>query len=155
MTDKLIAYFSASGITKNVSENLANTINADLFEIEPEVKYTPKDLDWTNKESRSTKEMNDKTFRPPIKSTIDISNYKIIFIGFPVWWYTAPTIINTFIESIKPENKTFIPFCTSGGTGIEGCQKDLEQNYPNINWLKGKKLINGNQSEIKNWNINI
>ena len=151
MTEKLVAYFSASGITKSVSENLAKAINADTFEIEPETKYTPEDLDWTNKKSRSTKEMNNKTFRPPIKSTINTNQYKTIFIGFPVWWYTAPTIINTFIESIDTENKTFIPFCTSGGTGIEGCQKDLEQTYPNIKWSKGKRLRTGNQSEIKEW----
>ena len=151
MTDKLVAYFSASGNTKKISENLANLINADIFEIEPKVKYTPEDLDWTNKESRSTKEMHDKTFRPPIKTTINTNEYKSIFIGFPVWWYTAPTIINTFIESINTENKTFILFCTSGGTGIEGCQKDLEQTYSNIKWEKGKRLRTGNQSEIKDW----
>ena len=151
MRDKIVAYFSASGNTKKISENLAKTINADIFEIEPEIKYTPEDLDWTNKESRSTKEMNNKTFRPPIKSTTDTSQYNTIYIGFPVWWYTAPTIINTFIESINTENKTLIPFCTSGGTGIEGCQKDLEQTYPNIKWEKGKRLKAGNQSEIKNW----
>ncbi len=151
MEDKLVAYFSASGVTKKVSENIAKTLNADLFEIEPEIKYTPEDLNWTDKESRSTKEMNNKSFRPPIKSTIDVKNYKTIYIGFPVWWYTAPTIINTFIESIETDGKIIIPFCTSGGTGIQGCQKDLEQAYPNINWQEGKRLRTGNENEIKEW----
>ena len=149
---KIVTYFSASGVTKKVAENIANILDCDIFEIVPETIYTPEDLDWTNKKSRSTIEMNDKSFRPPIKETIDLTDYDTIIIGFPVWWYTAPTIINTFIESCDMTNKTVIPFCTSGGTGISGCENDLKNTYPDIDWKSGRKL-NGRESdeEIKNW----
>ncbi|WP_304103966.1 flavodoxin [Methanobrevibacter ruminantium] len=112
----LVTYFSASGVTKRVAEKVANALDADIFEIAPETPYTAADLDYMDKTSRSTIEMNDKSFRPPIKETIDVSEYDTILIGFPVWWYTAPTIINTFIESIDIAGKTAIAFCTSGGT---------------------------------------
>lgn len=149
---KIVTYFSASGVTKKVAENIANILDCDIFEIVPETIYTPEDLDWTNKKSRSTIEMNDKSFRPPIKETIDLTDYDTIIIGFPVWWYTAPTIINTFIESSDMTNKTVIPFCTSGGSGISGCENDLKNTYHDIDWKPGKKL-NGRESdeEIKNW----
>lgn len=148
----LVTYFSASGVTKRVAEKIANAIDADIFEIVPETPYTQADLDYTNSNSRSTIEMKDKTFRPPIKETIDVSNYDTILIGFPVWWYTAPTIINTFIESCDMAGKTAIAFCTSGGTGIAGCENDLKNAYPEINWKAGRKLT-GRESdeEIKNW----
>ena len=148
----LVTYFSASGVTKRVAEKVANAIDADIFEIAPETPYTQADLDYTNSNSRSTIEMKDKTFRPPIKETIDVSDYDTILIGFPVWWYTAPTIINTFIESCDMAGKTAIAFCTSGGTGIAGCENDLKNAYPEINWKAGRKLY-GRESdeEIKNW----
>ena len=148
----LVTYFSASGVTKRVAEKVANAIDADIFEIAPETPYTQADLDYTNSNSRSTIEMKDKTFRPPIKETIDVSDYDTILIGFPVWWYTAPTIINTFIESCDMAGKTAIAFCTSGGTGIAGCENDLKSAYPEINWKAGRKLY-GRESdeEIKNW----
>lgn len=142
----LITYFSASGVTKAVAEKIAKATDSDLFEIVPETIYTPEDLDWTNKESRSTKEMNDKAFRPPIKETIDLEEYDQIVIGFPVWWFTAPTIINTFIESTNMDGKTAIAFCTSGSTGISGCENDLKNAYPNINWKAGKRLT-GRESD--------
>ena len=148
----IVTYFSASGVTKGVAEKIANVIDGDTFEIVPEIIYTPEDLDWTNKKSRSTIEMNDKSFRPAIKETIDLSNYDTVLIGFPVWWYTAPTIISTFIESCDMTGKTVIPFCTSGGSGITKCENDLKNMYPELNWKSGKKL-NGNETEeqIKNW----
>lgn len=142
----LVTYFSASGVTKRVAEKVADVLEADIFEICPETPYSAADLDYMDKSSRSTIEMNDKSFRPPIKETIDVSDYDTILIGFPVWWYTAPTIINTFIESCDMAGKTAIAFCTSGGTGISGCEKDLKDAYPEINWKPGKKL-NGRESD--------
>ena len=115
MNKILVTYFSASGVTKNVAKNLASFIDGDIFEIKPKQPYTNDDLDWTNKQSRSTIEMKDKTSRPEIEDTIsNVNDYSTILIGFPVWWYTAPTIINTFIESLDLTGKTLLPFCTSG-----------------------------------------
>ena len=136
----LVAYFSASGVTKRVAEKVADVLEADIFEIAPETPYSAADLDYMDKNSRSTIEMNDKSFRPPIKETIDVAEYDTIVIGFPVWWYTAPTIINTFIESCDMAGKTAVAFCTSGGTGISGCENDLKNAYPEINWIPGKRL---------------
>jgi len=136
----LVAYFSASGVTKRVAEKVADVLDADIFEIAPETPYSAADLDYMDKNSRSTIEMNDKSFRPPIKETIDVAEYDTIVIGFPVWWYTAPTIINTFIESCDMAGKTAVAFCTSGGTGISGCENDLKNAYPEINWIPGKRL---------------
>lgn len=105
MSNVLVTYFSASGVTKRVAEGIANENGYDIFEIVPQEIYTPEDLDWTDKNSRSTIEMNDRKFRPPIKETCDVSGYDTVVIGFPVWWYTAPTIINTFIESVDLSGK--------------------------------------------------
>ena len=112
----LVAYFSASGITKSVAEKLAKVTNSDIYEIEPEVKYTSEDLDWTNPKSRTTIEMKEnKEFRPPIKNKVDnIDIYNTIFLGFPIWWYTAPTIVNSFLESYDLKDKKIIVFATSG-----------------------------------------
>lgn len=113
---KLVAYFSAEGTTKKAAEALAGEIGADLFEIEPAEAYTKADLDWTDSSSRSTVEMKNKSFRPEIiKKTLDLSEYDTIFVGFPIWWYVAPTIINTFGESYNFSGKTVVPFATSGG----------------------------------------
>ena len=150
MSNVLIAYFSASGVTKEIAEKIANENNYDIFEIVPEVKYTPQDLDWTDKQSRSTIEMNDKTFRPPIVETCDVSKYDTVVIGFPVWWYTAPTIINTFIESVDLSDKVIKAFCTSGGSGIDKCVNDLKNTYPNLNFKKGMRFI-GDVSKAKEW----
>lgn len=152
----LVTYFSATGTTKDVAENIANVLKADLFEIEPEEEYTSEDLNWHNNKSRSSVEMNDKNFRPAIKQkSINIDNYDTILIGFPVWWYTAPTIINTFIESADFSGKTLIPFCTSGGTGMSGCEKDLRKTYPDYNWKQGKRLTGmEDKNFIENWIIN-
>ena len=153
MSKILVTYFSASGVTAKVAQNIADNMGADIFEIKPKVAYTSEDLNWMNKKSRSSIEMNDKAFRPEIKGTVSkLNDYTTILIGFPVWWYTAPTIINTFIESLDFTGKTLIPFCTSGGTGIEGCEKDLKNAYPKYTWKEGRRL-KGNESKdfLQNW----
>jgi len=152
MTNRIVAYFSASNVTKNVAEKIAKTIDADIFEIEPKEKYSSVDLNWNDKNSRSSIEMNDKSFRPEIVSGLDATDYDEILIGFPVWWYTAPTIINTFIEASNLEGKTVIPFCTSGGSGIGACEDDLKKAYPEINWKKGLKLTSSTSDDkIRSW----
>ena len=150
MSNVLVAYFSASGVTKNVAEKIANDNGYDIFEIVPEEIYTAEDLDYTNKDSRATIEMNDKSFRPPIAETCDVSGYDTVVIGFPVWWYTAPTIINTFIESVNLSGKTIKAFCTSGGSGIDKCVSDLQASYPELNFSKGMRFM-GNTSKAKEW----
>ena len=150
MSNVLIAYFSASGVTKDIAEKIASQNDYDIFEIVPEEIYTPQDLDWTDKESRSTVEMNDKTFRPPISESTDVSKYDTVVIGFPVWWYTAPSIINTFIESVDLSGKTIKAFCTSGGSGIDKCVSDLQAAYPELNFEKGMRF-SGNVDGAKEW----
>lgn len=143
MSKKLVAYFSASGVTESVARTLAQTADADLYKIQPEVPYTSADLDWMDKKSRSSLEMNDPASRPAIVTgDLDLSSYDAIFLGFPVWWYVAPTIINTFLEAYDFAGKTVIPFATSGSSGIENSEKKLQQQYPSINW-KSRKLLNG------------
>ena len=152
MSNILVTYFSASGVTKGIAQKIANDNGYDIFEIVPEEIYTPADLDWTDKNSRSTLEMNDKSFRPPIVETVDVSAYDTIVIGFPVWWYTAPTIINTFIESVDLSGKTIKAFCTSGGSGIDKCVSDLSSTYPELNFDKGLRLTGKESSDkIKEW----
>lgn len=153
MSKKLVVYFSASGVTKQVAQKIANVIDGDLVEIEPAIKYSDADLDWHNKQSRSSKEMANRQFRPAIvKKDISLDQYDTVFIGFPVWWYTAPTIINTFIESYDFSNQILIPFCTSGGTGISGCEKDLKESYSQYQWKNGKRFIGSEDDvQIQNW----
>lgn len=153
MSKKLIAYFSASGVTKQVAQKIANVIDGDLVEIEPVIKYSNADLNWNDKQSRSSKEMANRQFRPAmVKKDISLDQYDTVFIGFPVWWYTAPTIINTFIESYDFSNQILIPFCTSGGTGISGCEQDLKENYSQYQWKKGKRFIGSeDDAQIQNW----
>lgn len=150
MSNVLVAYFSASGVTRGVAEKIAEENGYDIFEIEPVEIYTPADLDWTDKNSRSTIEMNDKSFRPPIKETCDVSEYDTVVIGFPVWWYTAPSIINTFIESVDLSGKKIKAFCTSGGSGIDKCVIDLASAYPELNFSKGMRFL-GDVSKAKDW----
>ena len=119
MSRRLVAYFSATGITAKVAESLSESIGADLYEIAPAVPYSDKDLDWTDKQSRSTIEMSDPSSRPIIMEPRDnMCDYDTIFVGFPIWWYVAPTIINTFLESYDFAGKTIIPFATSGGSDM-------------------------------------
>lgn len=141
MKKTLVAYFSATGTTRAAAERLAKEKNADLFEIAPEVPYTSADLDWTNKQSRSTLEMKDKTSRPAIKSTCpNIADYDTVWIGFPVWWYTAPTIINTFIEAHDLSGKTLCVFATSGGSNVNGSAADLKKAYPQYTWGESRLM---------------
>ncbi|MBQ6282323.1 MAG: NAD(P)H-dependent oxidoreductase [Bacilli bacterium] len=153
MNKDLICYFSASGITKEVAEKISKVVNGDLFEIEPVNKYTEEDLDWTNKNSRSSIEMSDKSSRPKIKNKVNnINDYNRIFIGFPVWWYTAPTIINTFIEENDLNNRNVYIYVTSGSSSVDGSLNDLRKVYPNINFISGKRFSsNVSLEEIKKW----
>lgn len=150
MSNVLVTYFSASGTTKKVAEKIAHENEYDIWEIEPVEKYTPADLDYTNKNSRSTIEMNDKSFRPPIAGSCDVSGYDTVVIGFPVWWYTAPTIINTFIESVDLSGKKIKIFCTSGGSSVDKCVSDLQKTYPELNFTKGIRFM-GDVSKAKEW----
>ena len=149
---KVVCYFSASGVTKRVAESISSAINADIFEIEPSIPYTSEDLDWTNKNSRTSVEMNNKNSRPSIKSSGDIGNYDTVIIGFPVWWYTAPTIINTFIESNNFDGKRVYVFVTSGSSTVDSSFNDLKEKYPNINFISGKRFNSGVLKEdILSW----
>ncbi len=150
---KLIAYFSASGTTKKVAEKLSKVAEADLFEITPKVPYTNADLNWMDKKSRSSLEMADKNSRPDIADkSLDTSEYDVIFLGFPIWWYVAPTIINTFLESYDFSGKTIVLFATSGGSGFGQTIKYLQQSAPNAT-IKEGKLLNGNPSDatLSSW----
>lgn len=152
MSKTLVAYFSASGVTKKLAEKIAQVANADIFEIEPEVLYTNADLDWRNKNSRSSVEMSDLSSRPAIlKKVENMSQYDTVIIGFPIWWYTAPTIINTFIESYDLSGKKIALFATSGGTGIEKSVSDLKAGYPELNIVGGKRFTFSSDSDIKIW----
>ena len=141
MKKTLVAYFSATGTTKAAAQRLAKEMNADLYEIAPEVPYTSADLDWRDKQSRSTKEMQDKTSRPAIKGACpNIADYDTVWIGFPIWWYTAPTIVNTFIEAHDLSGKVLNVFATSGGSGVSGSAKDLKNAYPQYNWSESQLM---------------
>ncbi len=147
MSKVLVTFFSASGVTRNVAEKIARAVDGDLFEIEPVEPYTDADLNWMNKQSRSSVEMNNREFRPAVKNKVEnLSEYDSVVIGFPVWWYTAPTIVNTFIEENDLEGKNIYIFVTSGGSGYEGGLKDLRNTYPNLNFVSGKRL-RGNESD--------
>ena len=148
----LVAYFSATGTTEAVARDLAEVAGATLYEIKPEVKYTDADLDWRDKQSRSTQEMQDKGSRPAIvKDLEDAESYDVIYIGFPIWWYTAPTIINTFIETYGFAGKTVIFFATSGGSDVSGADKQFHAQYPDIKWGEGKLLNGATKKTLQDW----
>ena len=153
MSKKLVAYFSASGVTAKVAETLAEAIGADIFEIEPKVPYTEADLDWMDKKARSTIEMNDPASRPEIAVKRDnMKDYDTIFAGFPIWWYVAPTIINTFLESYDFSGKTVIPFATSGGSGMGKTEAVLHALCPDsVNWKSGKMLNGYDRAQMEAW----
>lgn len=142
----LVAYFSATGTTKHAAEVLAKENDADLYEITPEKPYTDADLDWTNKQSRSTLESKDPSSRPAIKDgkVDNLSQYSMVYVGFPIWWYTAPNIIYTFIDANRTElkGKTIVTFATSGGSTVKKATKDLQNAYPELT-IKEGKLMNG------------
>lgn len=148
MSKKLVAYFSASGVTAGVAKTLAEAANADYYEIKPEVVYTKEDLDWKNENSRSSVEMKDKSSRPAIADKdARIEDYDVIFVGFPIWWYTAPTIINTFLESYDFSGKTIILFATSGGSGFGKTASDLKNSVAESTIIREGKVLSGNQSK--------
>ncbi len=157
MSRILVSYFSARGTTKKVAEKLAKAIDADIYEIKPASKYTTADLNWTNKFSRSSIEMGDKTIRPVLADkNPDISKYDIIFLGFPIWWYVAPTIINTYLESLKnaeTSNKRIILFATSGGSGFGNTLKELIPSAPEFVTLEEGSVLNGSYDilQLKSW----
>ena len=148
----LVAYFSATGTTKSVAEELAKVMDASLFEIEPTELYTAADLDWHDDKSRSSVEMHDSNSRPAVKNKVeDIAQYDTVFLGFPVWWYVAPTIINTFIDENNLEGKKVYCFATSGGSPIGPCVEALKKQYPNIDWQEGKLLNGATESTLEAW----
>ncbi len=154
MSNVLVAYFSASGVTKEVAENLKSVLNSDIYEIKPKVPYTNADLNWMDKKSRSTVEMDDKSSRPDI--IIDnpkLEKYDTIFLGFPIWWYIAPTIVNTFLEAYDFSNKKIILFATSGGSGFGGTVEYLKKSVPASTEIIEGKLLNYSPSkeDIKAW----
>ena len=154
MSKKLVAYFSASGVTAKVAETLAEAIGADIFEIEPKVPYTEADLNWMDKNARSTIEMNDPASRPEIAVKRDnMKDYDTIFVGFPIWWYVAPTITNTFLESYDLTGKTIIPFCTSGSSGIGSSAENLHSLCSeSAVWEDGRRFGSGiSKDEIADW----
>ena len=141
MKKTLIVYFSATGTTKAAAQRLAKEHNADLYEITPEQPYTAADLDWRDKTSRSTIEMNDKSSRPAIKGKCEnIADYDTVWIGFPVWWYTAPTIVNTFIEAHDLSGKVLNVFATSGGSDVKDSYNDFKKAYPQYNWVENRLM---------------
>ena len=146
MSKVLVSYFSASGVTKGVAEKIAKAVGGDLFEIEPTEEYTKEDLNWMNKQSRSSIEMADKECRPKIVNKVNnLDKYDTVVIGFPVWWYVAPRIINTFLDENDLKGKKVYIFVTSGGSGSEGCFEDLKKNYPDITFI-GNKRFTGRES---------
>ena len=141
MGKTLVAYFSAGGTTARAAKALAQAAGADLYEIRPAQPYTSADLDWMDKKSRSSVEMNDGNARPVIADRVEnMGDYDTVFVGYPIWLYTAPRIVNTFLESYDFTGKTVIPFATSGGSGVEKSAGDLKAKYPGISWKKGKLL---------------
>ena len=153
MSKTLVAFFSASGVTKGAAQRLAGAIGADLYEIKPAVAYTRADLNWMDKKSRSTVEMNDPACRPALADRdADIPAYDRVFLGFPIWWYTAPSIIRTFLESYDFSGKTVVLFATSGGSGLGKTAEDLASSCPGA-VIKDGKMLNGRQSEseLRQW----
>ena len=151
-TDKKIAviYFSATGTTKKVAQTISSESGGTLIEIVPKEKYTSADLNWNDSKSRTSIECNDKNSRPEIANTIDVEDYDVIYLGYPIWWADVPHIILTFIDTHKLDGKTIIPFATSGGSGIGGSVSTLKEYNKNVNWNDGK-LLNGSEDSIRSW----
>ncbi len=153
MSKILVAYFSASDVTKNAAEKLAKATNADLFEIKPVRPYTDADLDWTDKKSRSTIEMNDLSSRPEIaKKCENMGSYDVVFVGFPIWWYVEPRIIDTFLDSYDFSGKTVIPFATSGGSGLGKTAENFKKLLgENVIVKDGKMLTRASKNDVSGW----
>ena len=153
MSKTLVAYFSASGVTAKVAKKLATAIGADLFEIQPEKLYTDDDLNWQNSRSRSSVEMNDRSCRPAIASSVEnMAQYDCIFVGFPVWWYREPSIIDTFMEAYDFSGKKVVPFCTSGGSGLGDSAQNMQKLAAGATVVNGKRFSPGvSEGELKSW----
>lgn len=148
MQKKLVAYFSATGVTRKAAQALAAAAGADIYEIRPKTPYTKADLDWTDKKSRSSMEMNDRASRPALADTsAHVADYDVVFVGFPIWWYVAPTIINTFLESYDFSGKTIVLFATSGGSGFGKTLEGLKPSVSDTAALREGRLLNGRISE--------
>ena len=149
---KLVAYFSATGTTRDAAERLAKAAGADLFEIRPAIPYNSADLNWMDKKSRSSVEMNDPDSRPEIADTVpNMADYDTVFIGFPIWWYVAPHIIHTFVESYDFDRKTLVPFATSGGSGMGKTVDELRKLCPNADWKAGKLMSGISDQALAAW----
>ena len=152
----LVVYFSATGTTAKAAQIIADITGGTVYEIKPQEVYTSSDLNWNNRQSRSSVEMNNPQARPALKETkFDIAAYSIIFIGYPIWWDQAPRIINTFIENNDLNGKTLVPFATSGGSGISNSVKELRKTYPDLEWQDGKLLNGTSRNAIRNWVSNV
>ena len=152
MSKALVAYFSAGGVTAGMAKKLSSAADADLFEIAAAVPYTKADLNWMDKRSRSTLEMNDRTCRPAMARTPDLEPYDVIFVGFPIWWYREPSIIDTFMESYDFSGKTVVPFATSGGSGLGDSARNLQALAPGAKVAEGKRFpARTSEAELKTW----
>lgn len=153
MSKTLVAYFSASGVTAKVAKKLASAIGADLFEIQPEQLYTDDDLNWQNSRSRSSVEMKDRSCRPAIASKVEnMAQYDCVFVGFPVWWYREPSIIDTFMEAYDFSGKKIVPFCTSGGSGLGDSAQNMQKLASGATVVNGKKFSSSvSENELKSW----
>ena len=153
MSKTLVAFFSASGVTAAVAKKLAAVVGADLFEIQPEQLYTDDDLNWQNSRSRSSVEMNDRSCRPAIATSVEnMAQYDVVFVGFPVWWYREPSIIDTFMEAYDFSGKKVVPFCTSGGSGLGDSAQNMQALAPDATVVNGKKFSPSvSEGELKSW----
>lgn len=153
MSKVLVAYFSASGVTEKLAKKLASAIGADIHEIKPEKPYTSADLDWRNSNSRSSVEMKDKSFRPAVANKVEnIEQYDTIFVAFPIWWYVAPTIINTFLEAYNLEGKKIVPLATSGSSGMGNTNAELAPSCKGAVLENGKRFAsNADEKELADW----
>ena len=148
----LVVYFSATGTTAKAARTIADVTGGTLYEIVPQQAYTADDLDWNDKQSRSSVEMNNPQARPALKDTkLNVAAYDVVFIGYPIWWDQAPRIINTFIDSHDLKGKALVPFATSGGSGISNSVKELRKAYPDLEWQDGKLLNRASRNSIQNW----
>ena len=152
-TKKLVAYFSCGGVTARAAQKIADAAGADLFEIAPAMRYTAADLDWTDKNSRSTKEMDDPDCRPQMAGRVEnIGDYGVVFVGFPIWWYVAPRIVQTFLESADFSGKTIVPFFTSGGSGEGRTAEILKKSAPDCAWKPCRRFTGGESAEdVRAW----
>ncbi|MCM1371034.1 MAG: flavodoxin [Clostridium sp.] len=148
----LVLYFSATGTTKGVAEKIATISNSDIVEIIPKEKYTSSDLDYSNNNSRANREQNSSSARPEIENQINLNEYNVIYLGYPIWWGDIPKIILTLLDTYNLDGKTVIPFCTSGSTGISQSQSTLESYNKNIKWINGKRFSsNVSHKELESW----